>query len=112
VFHYAYNNCGPTVSSDTITINNVGISNAAEPVTNFNIYPNPTHGSAEIFYALVNSTTVTLEVFDAVGNLVKSTTESKYPGTYTAHFDARSGVYFVRLTAGNKILNKRLTIIE
>jgi len=117
VFLYAYNQCGPTVSSDSITIINAGLNETTESVTTFNIYPNPTQNKAAIVYTIVNPSTVTLEVFDAMGNVIKTLTNSQQAGKYQVNLDAKSehlaaGIYFVKLSSGNKILNKRLTIIE
>lgn len=117
VFLYAYNQCGPTVSADTITIINVGLNEMTESLTAFNIYPNPAQHKAAIVYTLVNPASVTLDVFDAVGNRIKTITNLQSAGKYQVNVDAKSehlsaGIYFVKLSAGDKILNKRLTIIE
>ncbi len=118
VWLYAYNHCGPTVSADTVNILPVGLNEALASVVQFNIQPNPAKANAMISYTLVNATDVSLEVFDAIGNRVKIMVNSnQHPGKYQVLFDAKSdqlsqGIYIIRLSSGNKILNKRLVICE
>jgi len=117
VFLYAYNQCGPTVSADTVTIINLGINQLVQTVAAFNVFPNPVQDKAAIEYSLVNEANVTLEVFDAVGNRIKSLINTQIPGKYRITLDARAdnlsaGVYIVRLTSGNTELNKRITIMR
>jgi hypothetical protein len=117
VFLYAYNQCGPTVSADTITIINAGLNEYVESVAAFNIYPNPVQDKAAIVYTLVNSSDVTLDVFDAVGHRIKTLANTQFPGKYQVNLDAKAenlsaGVYVVRLSAGGKTLNRRITIMR
>jgi hypothetical protein len=117
VYLFAYNHCGPTVSAETVQIATVGINELAEPVVSFNVFPNPAKDRVAITYTIVNPSMVTLEVFDAVGNIIHTNTGTQLAGKYQMHFDAKeehltSGVYFVRLTAGTKILNKRVVIMD
>jgi subtilisin-like proprotein convertase family protein len=117
VFLYAYNQCGPTVSADTITILNTGVSQPIEPVISFNIFPNPVQDKAAIVYSLINQSNVTLDIFDAVGHSIKTLTNNHLPGKYQVTLDAKAdnlpaGVYIVRLTTGTTELNKRITIMR
>jgi hypothetical protein len=70
-----------------------------------------------INYTLVNANDVSLEVFDTVGNRVKLMVNSNQtPGKYQVFFDAKAdqlavGIYFIRLTSGNKNFNKRLVVM-
>jgi subtilisin-like proprotein convertase family protein len=117
VFLYAYNQCGPTVSADTIVIVNTGINAATEQVVSFNIFPNPVRDEASMVYTLVNPGEITLQLFDAVGHSLKQYTAYHMPGKYLLMLDAKrdnlpSGVYIAKLTAGNVEMNKRVTIVR
>ena len=79
-------------------------------------YPNPFNPSTTIQYSIGNSSFVTLQVFDILGNEVASlVNEYKQSGNYRIDFNAQhltSGIYFYRLISNNKILTKKLTLIK
>ena len=71
--------------------------------------PNPSTGQVMIRYTLPKPTTVTIEVFDAAGALVRRLAEGQRPaGAFSTPWDGRddaghdlpTGVYFVRLVTG------------
>jgi hypothetical protein len=68
-------------------------------------YPNPFNPVTTIQYELAKSSRVLVEVFDALGRRVEIVCdEVQAPGEHRKTFDAHlqsSGVYFVRLTAGD-----------
>ncbi len=117
VWLYAWNYCGPTVSGDTVLILPLGLNETLESVVSFNVLPNPSKDKVMINYTLVNANDVSLEVFDTVGNRVKLMVNSNQtPGKYQVFFDAKAdqlavGIYFIRLTSGNKNFNKRLVVM-
>ncbi len=118
VWLYAYNHCGPTVSIDTVLVQPVGLNDALESIVSFNIQPNPARDEVMLSYTLVNTKDVNLEVFDAIGNLLKLVVNNnQLPGKYQVGFDAKSdglsqGIYIIRLSSGHKIINKRLVLLE
>ena len=68
------------------------------------IFPNPFSDNAKLIYNISNTTLVTIELFDVLGNKV-STIENGYKekGTYTSTVLAPSnGIYFVKIIANNK----------
>jgi hypothetical protein len=73
-----------------------------------NAYPNPYNSVATIVLSLPESANVLLEVYNMLGEKVQILDNShKQTGTYKYSFSARSlnyssGMYFVKLTAGNK----------
>ncbi|GAB5410596.1 MAG: hypothetical protein BalsKO_29610 [Balneolaceae bacterium] len=81
-------------------------------------YPNPFNPSTSISYALTNSSIVTLEVFNLLGQKVRTLVNGKAQkaGNYSVQFDAQglsSGVYIYQLRLKEGFaLTKRLTIIK
>jgi hypothetical protein len=76
----------------------------------FQNYPNPFNPETAIRFALPNAETVTLEIYNAVGQLIRTLVEDETlaAGIHTRRWDGRdqsgrpvpSGLYMVRLTAG------------
>ncbi len=68
-------------------------------------YPNPFNPTTTIGYTLGQASHVSLKVYDALGRHVASLVEAFQPqGAHRRSFDASdltSGVYFVKLTAGD-----------
>ncbi len=73
-------------------------------------YPNPFNPSTRIKYDVPVQSQVTLNIYDALGGLVRSlVSEAKEPGRYTITWNGRnnynqpvsSGFYIYRITAGN-----------
>jgi hypothetical protein len=79
--------------------------------------PNPVSGQATLSFAVKESQTATLRLYDALGQEVATV----YEGTPTAgesqavQFEATdlaSGVYFLRLRAGSHVRTQRLTVVR
>lgn len=84
-----------------------------------NIYPNPMHKSATIEFALTNSKSINMKVFNVKGQCVKTIFSGlKSAGSHTLVWDRKddngslctSGVYFIRMESGNQIINKKLLL--
>lgn len=80
-------------------------------------YPNPFNPTTNIRFNLAKSVDVNLTVYNLLGQKVKTLISNKKmgSGTHTVAFDASSlssGVYFYRLTAGDFVSNKRMTLIK
>lgn len=82
----------------------------------FQNFPNPFNPRTLIPFRLSSPTQVTLEVFDAPGRMVgRLVGEKRDAGYQYVVFDASglaSGAYFYRLTAGNHVAVKRLTLLK
>jgi hypothetical protein len=82
----------------------------------FQNYPNPFNPSTVISYQLPRNTSVTLEVYDALGRMVETlVNECQSAGPHSLAFSARglpSGVYFYRLQAGSFRQTKKLMVIK
>lgn len=79
-------------------------------------YPNPFNPSTTIKYALPNASFVTLNIYDAVGNLVKSVVSgNQTAGNYVENVDMSSfasGIYFYSLNAGSFTETKKMTLVK
>lgn len=78
-------------------------------------YPNPFNPSTTIKYSLPEEGFVTLKIYNALGEEVKTlVNEIKDGGTYSIRFDASelpSGIYFYRVKAGNNFYKTKKMIL-
>ena len=91
----------------------------AVPASSFTLmqnYPNPFSSVTTVPYTLEGTENVKLEIFDTFGRRVATLVDNRQPqGDYEVSFDGSglsSGVYFYRLTTGNTILTKVLTLVR
>ncbi|MGB2959423.1 MAG: T9SS type A sorting domain-containing protein [Bacteroidota bacterium] len=79
-------------------------------------YPNPFNPSTVISYGLPNGSHVSLEVYNALGQLVEQLVDKEHePGQYQVRFDAKglsAGVYYYRLTAEDFVSTKKLLLLK
>jgi hypothetical protein len=79
-------------------------------------YPNPFNPTTVISYQVPIQSTVQIDVFNSVGEIVRTlVNEVKEAGYYDVEFNAASlssGVYFYRITAGDFIAVKKLMIMK
>jgi ELWxxDGT repeat protein len=79
-------------------------------------YPNPFNPTATIKYSLPEAKQVKLEVFDMLGrHIVTLVDRRQSAGSHTATLDAKdwaSGTYIYRLTAGEIVRNKKMTLLK
>jgi len=91
----------------------IGIPTSTELMQN---YPNPFNPVTNISYRLSENGFVTLKVFDNSGREVKTLiNEFKEAGYYTNEFngsDLASGIYFYKLTAGDFVQTKKLSLVK
>ncbi len=90
--------------SDTSACSNVitGIENTS--IASFSLYPNPTNGSITIQTGSVTNSTI--EVFNAVGQLVLS--EKANSSVITLQLPEENGIYLVRVTANGSSSAQRV----
>ena len=83
-------------------------------------YPNPVIKNTNIYYALPAETKVKLEIYDAMGRIVKTlANEVQLSGNKAMEWNKRNtsgevvsaGIYFYRLTAGNKTITKTMIVL-
>ena len=79
-------------------------------------YPNPFNPSTQIEFAIPEASEVRLEVFNTLGQKVRTLKDAHLPaGYYSIRFDATSfpsGVYYYRLTAGSFTELKNMLLIK
>lgn len=84
-------------------------------------YPNPFNPSTEIAFSLEQASTITLTIFNVLGQKVKVLADgSKQAGTHTLSWDGRdqmgaavsTGLYFYTLTDGNKSVTKKMALMK
>ncbi|MEX1268671.1 MAG: invasin domain 3-containing protein [Balneolaceae bacterium] len=79
-------------------------------------YPNPFNPATAIRFGVPLEGNVRIDVYDVIGRRVQTLTDQRYEaGFHQVEFDGRSlasGVYFYRLVTGDKILNKRMTLVK
>jgi len=79
-------------------------------------YPNPFSSSTTIQYSLLQPARVTLELYDILGKRVRVLEQGyKAAGEHSVHLDAAdlsTGVYFVRLTAGESSQTRKVVVLR
>ena len=90
-----------------------------ETPSNFKLnqnFPNPFNPVTQISYELPQQSDVLLEVYDMTGRQIATlVNETVAAGSHQVSFDAgnlSSGVYLYRLTAGNQVFSRKLTVIK
>ena len=85
-------------------------------------YPNPFNPVTQIAYVLPKASTITLEVYNVLGQKVRTliNNEQRQMGTYRVQWDAlnnngqkmSSGVYFYRIQADGFVQSKKMILIR
>ncbi|MCA9734608.1 T9SS type A sorting domain-containing protein, partial [candidate division KSB1 bacterium] len=84
-------------------------------------YPNPFNPETTVKYSLANSADVKINVYNSIGQLVRTLVNQKQEqGTYTitwkgTDFSGRiapSGIYFVKMVAGNFQAVRKMTLLK
>jgi Outer membrane protein Omp28/Secretion system C-terminal sorting domain len=79
-------------------------------------YPNPFNPTTTIEYSVAKESQVSINVYDIMGREVTSlVNEKKSPGTYDVTLNATnlaSGVYFYKMTAGDFVSVKKMSVLK
>lgn len=84
-------------------------------------YPNPFNPSTSISFDLMNSTDITLTVYDLLGNRIATLAQGNYPaGTSQVEWNGLSsdgqslpsGIYFYRLQAGAESQSRKMMLLK
>lgn len=118
-FLFATNACGNTVQLDPPY--DFSVTDRASSFALESSYPNPTRGQTTMAFSIAESNPVTLTVYDVMGRKVATVVDATLSsGTHTVTWNGRaeggeelaSGVYLVRLKAGDQVQTRRLTIVR
>lgn len=115
---------GPTMQADLIVGLAAGTEDPVELPSSFALeqnYPNPFNPSTEIAFTLSDSGPVSLEVFNIVGQRVKTLLDDRaisgsqsvvWDGTSDSGGDVGSGVYLYRLTVGERTVARKMVLVR
>jgi len=118
-----FDRAGENVSNNIASLNLSGMTTSNEEelreAVQFKLnqnYPNPFNPSTTISFELLESGSVSLKVFNILGQEVASLANGKLgTGTHTISFDATnlpSGVYIYQLTSSSASLTKKMLLIK
>lgn len=91
--------------------NSVGISEQTQ--TEISVFPNPIHSSLTVSFPVLKSENISIDLMSINGKAVQNLAhELVKAGEFTRSFsiDQPSGVYFLRITSGEKTLVKKVSI--
>lgn len=81
-------------------------------ITSIKVMPNPFHGQLTIHYTIENAGAVTIDLIDANGKLVKNCVNQTFEtGNYSNTINLNTdkvGTYFLRFTAGDEVITKKV----
>ena len=105
------------IQKKSSTVNNVDILiSESNQYYLSNSYPNPFNPSTHIDFMLMESTNISLKVFNALGQEVKTlVNEEMIPGYYSRIFDGKdlpSGVYFYELVTDKIRITKKMILLR
>ncbi len=84
-----------------------------EVVSGFAMFPNPANNNVNIRFTPVNAGYTTIEVVNALGQVVKTQDLGNIGGQYTYNLNVsnfNNGLYVVKIKVGNDIVTKRLSV--
>ena len=91
------------------------------PAVNYslNIYPNPFKDQTTIAYSIDNAAQVKVEVMDVLGRTVATlVNHHQVSGSYNVSFNAtefnnaNAGIYIVRMSIGDRVITKQITLVK
>ena len=94
-------------TSKTCKTATIGVSKTKN-LSEFKIYPNPNAGSFTIEIINLEEGAL-IEVFDLVGKKIKEAEMLK--NIIRMYLDVESGIYIIKVKSGNKVWNKKVSII-
>ncbi|MBD3232518.1 MAG: T9SS type A sorting domain-containing protein [candidate division Zixibacteria bacterium] len=79
-------------------------------------YPNPFNASTSIAFSMPDAGDISLQVYNLMGQKIATLAEGyKNAGRHTVTWEAAdysSGIYFYKLTAGDEVLTRRMTLLK
>jgi len=99
----------------------VKLSLAPKPVTLYQNFPNPFNPSTTISFFIPERAAVRLDIYDTAGKRVRTLAEGvREAGRYQLEWNGRnslnsgvsSGIYFYRLSAGLKVITRKMVLVR
>jgi len=91
-------------------------TNLPREVALYQNYPNPFNPTTGIKFALPEQMDVTIEVFNILGQKTATVAEGLFPAGYHSVIwdggSAASGIYYYRLTTGDRVIVKKMTLLK
>ena len=85
-------------------------------LTELSVYPNPAKDMAKLSFSLENASNLTIAIYDQLGQLVQTVSNSQYnAGLNQVEINTstlNSGIYSVRIDAENGTLSQRISVIK
>lgn len=97
--------------SDPVSIERGGVNQ----LTLLGTYPNPVREQATLRYAVPERQDVTIHLYDVLGQKVRTVTAGSQEGRLTVRIDVSdlsSGMYMLRLKAGDQVRTQRMTVVR
>ncbi|MCP4633858.1 MAG: T9SS type A sorting domain-containing protein [candidate division Zixibacteria bacterium] len=93
--------------------------NGMNQIIDFDLYqnkPNPFNAQTTISFYLNESNNVVLDIYNLLGQKVETLVEGRrHAGEHSVNWDGSglsSGIYFYKLTTGDKVFTKRMTLLK
>lgn len=100
------------IVTDAGVVNTIHVT--AQENVSLDVYPNPFSETTKVQFDLVDGQYISLDVFDLNGRLIKNLGSGwQNAGAHEALFNAAglpSGIYFIRLTANDTFLHKKIIL--
>jgi hypothetical protein len=90
-----------TIFSQPVTYTLGGERVAAEVVSGLDVYPNPTHGTFNIYFSSEKTQVLSVRILSVIGEEVFSEELTEYSGEYTKTIDINGlskGIYFLEIS--------------
>ena len=109
---------GRAIKFTTGSLYSTGVNDPVRP-TEFGLaqnYPNPFNASTAIKFDLPAGAHVSIDIFNVLGQKIQTLADADYAaGSHSVIWNASgvsSGLYFYRLTTGNQIVTRRMTLLK
>ena len=100
-----YNSLAAITDFCTITSDNLKVVGGFQSF-NLQLFPNPASSTIELFYQLPQSASVSIQIIDVTGRMVKQISKQGFGAGYHNHLinvdDLESGVYMLNIVNGNQ----------
>lgn len=108
-------------STGKVGIEDENTSNIPRTISIDSVYPNPFNPVTKINYTVMQSATVTMQIFDINGTFVNEIVNNyRNPGNYSVQWSGTnalgqnvpSGTYFIKLFTGNNVYSTKITLLR